>query len=46
MGICFNQRPCKEMITLSGKTEAEIKIEFTGLRKEKIAEKLNLATKK
>ena len=30
------------MKTLSGKTEAEIKIEFTGLRKgEKIAEKLN-----
>ena len=32
----------KRMISLSGKTEAEIKIEFTGLRKgEKIAEKLN-----
>ena len=32
----------KRMITLSGKTEAEIKIEVTGLRKgEKIAEKLN-----
>ena len=31
----------KRMITLSGKTETEIKIEFTGLRKgEKLAEKL------
>ena len=31
----------KRMITLSGKSESEIKIEFTGLRKgEKISEKL------
>ena len=34
----------KRMITLSGKTETEIKIEFTGLRKgEKLAEKLYFA---
>ena len=32
----------KRMINLSGKTEAEIKIEFTGLRKgEKLSEKLH-----
>ena len=37
----------KRMITLSGKSESEIKIEFTGLRKgEKISEKLFSMKKK
>ena len=33
--FCFNKRPAKRMITLSGKNDSEIKIEFTGLRKAK-----------